>query len=182
MSPIQHGSKPPIPKGPASLILEPFRDWIIATVCAYWNQAIKLKYLAPDGVSTITADAKFSMSADGSVAMLDLATGNTPLRSADSSWPPTIYSKTETYDAGAWAWVKTSDTITTAGVTDPDTGLTVLSKAGLWRCLKAAAPVTNPGGLPAGTYYHIPQGPYPTPDDPTASNMFWMYFGNVYCA
>ena len=84
MNQFQHGARPPLPKGPASLIMEPFREWIVATVLSYWNQALKIKYLAADGKSTIVTDAKFEMTKNGLVAILDLATGSTPLRSASS--------------------------------------------------------------------------------------------------
>ena|GEM_PF-4295908 len=91
------------------------------------------------------------------------------------NWPPPIYDKTKYYLVGNWVWVRAADTICTAGVIDPLTGLTVKSLPGLWRCLRASGPVvTTPPGNAAGTYYRIPQTPYPTPDDPTAKNMFWL--------
>jgi len=91
------------------------------------------------------------------------------------NWPPPIYDKTKYYLVGDWVWVRAADTICTAGVIDPLTGLTVKSLPGLWRCLQASGPVvTTPPGNAAGTYYRIPQTPYPTPDDPTAENMIWL--------
>jgi hypothetical protein len=84
-------------------------------------------------------------------------------------WPPKIYDVTAGYAQGQAVWVQAADTLTTTGATYPGTGLTALSKAGLWIAIKAA---------PAG---YFPVAPYPSPDDPTASTMYWLYFGNLYC-
>ena len=102
--------------------------------------------------------------------------------SSKEPWPPVPYDITKTYSLGDWVWVKSTDAIVTTGVTDPDTGNTVKAIAGLYRALQSVSPVVNPAGLPAGTFYRIPQVPYPTPDDPTASNMYWLKMGApVYC-
>lgn len=85
------------------------------------------------------------------------------------AWPPTIYDVASGYSVGDWVWVQAADTLTTTGAIYPPTGLTALSKAGLWRCLMAA---------PAG---YFPVAPYPSPDDPTNANMYWLYLGNLYC-
>lgn len=81
-----------------------------------------------------------------------------------------LYSQSTAFAPGNYAWVQATDTLITTGATYPPTGLTALSKAGLWLCVRPAA---------AGIF---PVLPYPTPDDPTAANMFWLYLGNVYCA
>jgi len=88
----------------------------------------------------------------------------------ETAWPPTIYSTANSYPVGAWVWVQSTNTIVTTGATYPPTGTTQLSRAGLWRCVRGAA---------AGVFPIIP---YPSSDDPTASTMYWLYFGNVYCA
>lgn len=85
------------------------------------------------------------------------------------AWPPVIYDIGSSYSVGDWVWVQASDTIVTTGEIYPPTGLTALSKSGPWRCVKDA---------PAG---YFPVAPYPTPDDPTAADMYWLYFGNLYC-
>lgn len=85
------------------------------------------------------------------------------------AWPPVIYDIGSAYSVGDWVWVQASDTIVNTGEIYPPTGLTALSKSGPWRCVKDA---------PAG---YFPVAPYPTPDDPTAANMYWLYFGNLFC-
>ena len=84
-------------------------------------------------------------------------------------WPPVIFDITAGYAKGQTVWVQSTDAIVTTGVVYPPTGLTALSKSGLWIALKAA---------PAG---YFPVAPYPSPDDPTDATMYWLYFGNLYC-
>lgn len=62
---------PPL-KGPASLILEPNRDIVRDTVNSHWNPHLLFKYLASDGVSTLTKEAEIVMSPLGWTAMIDL--------------------------------------------------------------------------------------------------------------
>jgi len=84
-------------------------------------------------------------------------------------WPPTIYDDATAYSTGQWVWVQSTNAIVTTGDTYPPTGLTAYSKAGLWRCVRSAS---------AGIF---PVAPYPSPDDPTGADQYWLYFGNLYC-
>ena len=70
---------------------------------------------------------------------------------------------------GEYYWVQASNPITTTGAVYPPTGLTALSVAGLWICIQDA---------PAG---YFPVAPYPTPDDPTNANMYFLFLGNLHC-
>lgn len=86
-----------------------------------------------------------------------------------SAFNLTLYDITESYVVGDYAWVQATNTITTTGAVYPPTGLTALSVAGLWLCIKDA---------PEG---YFPVAPYPSPDDPTAANMYWLFLGNLHC-
>ena len=108
---------------------------------------------------------KLTKTTDGMTLVIDGAAG----RGKSDKWPPTIYDVAQGYTVGDWVWVQASNTIVTTGDTYPPTGLIAYSKAGLWRCVQAAE---------AGIF---PVAPYPTPDDPTDADMYWLYFGNLYC-
>ena len=92
------------------------------------------------------------------------------------------YSGDKTSAEEVWVWP--TDTIVTDGVTDPDSKVTVYAKPGLYRCLQNVAPVVNPVGLPAGTYYRIPQATLPSVkatgsydlDDPLN---YWLFIAGV---
>jgi hypothetical protein len=79
---------------------------------------------------------------------------------------PILYDKTKSYSFQEIVYVASDNPLVTAGTIDPDTGQTVFAFAGKYVALQAVAPVVNPTGLTAGTYYHIPQLPLPTPGDP----------------
>jgi hypothetical protein len=72
-------------------------------------------------------------------------------------------------------YVKSTDPIVTTGVIDPQSKQMVYSSPGVWRCLQNVTPVVNPSGLPVGTYYNIPQLPYPVAGDPNNSLNYWLY-------
>ena len=118
------------------------------------------------GLLIAGANIYISVSSDGQYII-----SARPAPSAPSGiiWPPVIYDVTAGYAQGQAVWVQAADTLTTTGAVYPGTGLTALSKAGLWIAVKAA---------PAG---YFPVAPYPSPDDPTAATMYWLYFGNLYC-
>ena len=71
-------------------------------------------------------------------------------------------------------YVKSTDPVCTNGVIDPQSKQLVYASPGVWRCLQNVAPVVNPSGLPAGTYYNIPQLPYPVDDDPNNPLNYWI--------
>jgi len=87
---------------------------------------------------------------------------------------PILYNHVSTYAAKKIVYVAPTDALVTAGTFDPDAGKMVYSIAGLWVSIKAVAPVINPAGLPAGTYYHIPQMPLPAPSAPDDPRNYWL--------
>ena len=78
---------------------------------------------------------------------------------------PILYDHTKPNAFQEIVYVAPDDPMVTTGTIDPDTGQTVTATPGKWVALQDVAPVVNPPGLPAGTYYHIPQLPLPTPGD-----------------
>jgi hypothetical protein len=92
-----------------------------------------------------------------------------PAPAGKSGWrfaKPIKYDHTKSYAFQEIVYVAADDAMVTAGTVDPDTGQTVFAFAGKYVALQAVSPVVNPTGLTAGTYYHIPQLPLPTPGDP----------------
>jgi hypothetical protein len=96
------------------------------------------------------------------------------------------YDKTKTVSVDLHVWVQPTDDVVVTGVTDPDSGLNVKSKSGLYLSLQNVAPVINqiiaPATtlpyplLPAGTYYHIPQSQLPSGDyDVNNPLNYWLW-------
>lgn len=94
-------------------------------------------------------------------------------------WPPVLYDKSSGYAAGDWVWVKPDNTAVTSGAIDADTGLLSYAVPGLWRCTQSNSPTTIVVGITPTTAYHLPQLPYPTSDDVTASNVYWAFISGV---
>lgn len=85
------------------------------------------------------------------------------------------YDKDKIWKAGDWVWVKPNDPLcdlSGSGTVDPDSGLVVFATPGLYRVTRLVAPVTDPDGLPAGTYYRIPQWPPPQTSPPSDGESF----------
>ena len=91
---------------------------------------------------------------------------------------PILYDHTKSYSFQEIVYVAPDDPMVTTGVIDPDTGQTVTATPGKWVALQAVAPVVNPAGLPAGTYYRIPQLPIPTPGDLDNTDPDFTAFGS----
>jgi hypothetical protein len=106
-------------------------------------------------------------------------------RGSTASWifsKPILYDNTKSYSFQQIVYVAPDDPMVTTGTVDPDTGLTVFAIPGLWVALQAVAPVVNPTGQPAGTYYHIPQIPYPVPNAPDDDlNYWWLVSADAQC-
>jgi hypothetical protein len=95
-----------------------------------------------------------------------------------------IYDKTKSYKGnakiGELAWIKPGDALVTTGTTDPDSGMTVFAEPGAYLCLQNVSPVVNPSGLPAGTYYRIPQPNLPSGDgDIENASNYWLWIAPV---
>jgi hypothetical protein len=77
-------------------------------------------------------------------------------------------------------------------LTDLVSGLLTTSPCGIWEAAQdVPAKVTDPATLPAGTYYNVPQLPYPgatgTPagaplaGDLDGADVFWIFHGQSVC-
>lgn len=95
---------------------------------------------------------------------------------------PFLYNHESSYLRLEMIYIPASDPLVTVGTTDPDSKITVFAVPGTWFALRPVAPVVNPAGLPAGTYYRIPQLPNPVPGAPdNALNYWWLVTPDVNC-
>jgi hypothetical protein len=95
---------------------------------------------------------------------------------------PILYNHESTYAEKKIVYVSPTDAMVTVGTVDPDSGLTVYAIPGTWAALQAVAPVVDPAGRPAGTYYHVPRLPYPVPSAPdNVLNFWWLVTPDVNC-
>lgn len=94
-------------------------------------------------------------------------------------WPPVLYDKALSWSIGDWIWVKPDNDAVTAGAIDSGTGLMSYATPGLWRCTQPTSPSSTIIGETPTPSYNLPQLPYPTPDDVTASNVYWAFISGV---
>jgi len=81
------------------------------------------------------------------------------------------YDHTKSFKESQLVYVQPTDTMVSAGTTDPDSMATVKAIAGIWVALQDVAPTVISGT----TYYHIPHLPLPTPGDMEAANNYWAF-------
>lgn len=100
----------------------------------------------------------------------------------NDAWPPVPYDLTQPWKKGDWIWVAEANIAVTTGGIDADTGLPSFATPGHWRCRKDTAPGSVAiAGVPTPVY-HLPVLPYPTPDDATADNVYWVFIsGKISC-
>ncbi len=115
-------------------------------------------------VKVVGGVGKMVQSPMGTTLIIDpkVTGGGNGWRKAASGY---LYNKDDSISEGEIIYMPSTDPMVTAGTIDPDTGQMVTATPGKWVALQDVAPVVNPPGLPAGTYYHIPQLPIPTPGD-----------------
>ena len=172
--------------GPTSLILEPMRDIIWMTLNCFWNPKITAKYLAADGVSTLTKDAEIIMSPLGWTAIVDL----TDVSSGTGGWDWMYPTHKEldpslAYSKGKVAFISPLNPIVTDGLTDLVSSAVVMAGPGTWLCVKDCPSATwdDPLDYSSGTF-NVPQIPYPgatgTPSgtplkgDIDGDNVYWV--------
>jgi hypothetical protein len=90
------------------------------------------------------------------------------------------YDKTHSFVANEFVVVLATDPLCTTLTTDPDSGGEVFATPGRYLCLQTVTPVVNPSGLPAGTYYRIPQAQMPSGDDDVTNAInYWQFWGGT---
>lgn len=92
---------------------------------------------------------------------------------------PIYYNNLVSYSAQEVVYVSPYDALVTVGTKDPDSKKTVFASAGTWVAIRAVVPLVvdaeHPfNDLAVGTYYRIPQVPWPVPSDPDNDLNYWM--------
>ena len=111
-----------------------------------------------------------------------------PWQAPNKELDPTVF-----VPAGTWVYLSPGNALVTTGLFDLVSGSNTTARSGIWQSAQdVPAQVVNPSGMPDGTYYNVPQLPYPgatgTPTgtplkgDLDGSNVYWIFISATpYC-